>query len=333
MSKSVRRLIFITGGAGFIGCNLARSLTDSGHRVVISDWLGSDQKWRNLAGVPIDDLVYPEKTLEWLSRHAPEIDAILHMGAVSATTERDGDKVVHNNIRLTLDLWSLCSSNNIRFIYASSAATYGDGTYGFNDSEELGEIKRLRPLNAYGWSKWVIDRRLTTDVAEGFARPPQWAGLRFFNVYGPYEDHKGEMRSVVNKIYPIVTSDQPVSLFKSYRHACEDGQQKRDFIYVDDCVAVVRWLLEDPRVSGIFNVGTGEARSFGDLALAVFSSVGKPPQIEFVEMPEELRDKYQYFTQAKTNKLREAGFSARFASIEAGVAKYVQTYLAVCGRG
>lgn len=322
------KLIFLTGGAGFIGSNVARSLTDEGRRVVISDRLGSDEKWQNLEGIAVDDVIHPDASVAWVSEHHRDLGAVIHMGAISATTERDVDSIIKNNIRLSIDLWSQSACNKIPFIYASSAATYGDGSFGFLDSERLHDLGKLRPLNAYGWSKWLIDRKFVSNVQQGLTHPPQWVGLRFFNVYGPYEDHKDEMRSVINKIYPLVRSGSPVSLFKSYNPNFGDGQQKRDFVYVDDCVSVIKWFLDNPAVSGIFNVGSGQARSFKDLAISVFSAASKKPEITYIEMPDPLKSKYQYFTQADISKLRKAGFDRPFTPLEQGVQKYVSTYLA-----
>jgi len=256
---------------------------------------------------------------EWLARHAKKVAAIVHMGAISATTEKDVDKFVETNIRLTLDLWGWCAANAVRLIYASSAATYGDGSAGFSDEQSPAALGVLRPLNAYGWSKHVVDRRVIDDVARGRATPPQWAGLKFFNVYGPNETHKGFMQSLVSKIFPVVKAGETVTLFKSHDPNYPDGGQQRDFIYVKDCVAVVRWLLRHPETSGLFNVGTGTARSFLDLVRAVCAAVGCTPNIRFIDTPDELRAQYQYFTCADITKLRRAGFDALFYSLEDGV--------------
>jgi ADP-L-glycero-D-manno-heptose 6-epimerase len=246
------------------------------------------------------------------------------MGAISSTTETDVDRFVANNIRLTLDLWEWCAANSTPFIYASSAATYGDGSAGFNDDQSPAALAALRPLNAYGWSKLVVDRRFAADVVHGRPIPPRWAGLKFFNVYGPNEAHKGSMQSVLSKIYPVVQAGGTVQLFRSHRPGYADGGQLRDFVYVKDCVAVVSWLLQNSTVSGLFNVGTGVARSFLDLVNAVGTAIGRSPNVRFVDTPAELRDKYQYFTQANMSKLRAAGFEHPFHSLEEGVCNYVR---------
>jgi ADP-L-glycero-D-manno-heptose 6-epimerase len=318
-------LTVITGGAGFIGSHIARDLAGAGRRVVIADLFGSGDKWRNLAAVQLHDIIRPETLFEWLGRHAHKVSAIVHMAAISSTTEVDVDRFVANNIRLTLDLWGWCAGNAVRLIYASSAATYGDGSAGFSDDQSPTALASLRPLNAYGWSKQVVDRRVVDDVVGGRAIPPQWAGLKFFNVYGANEIHKGDMQSVISKIYPLVEGGQTARLFKSHNPRYSDGGQLRDFVYVKDCVAVVRWLLQNPKVSGLFNVGTGAARSFLDLVNAIGAAVGRVPNIQFIDTPAELRDMYQYFTQAEMTKLRGAGFDQSFHSLEDGVRDYVRS--------
>ncbi len=243
-------LILVTGGAGFIGSHIARHLAELGLRVVISDRFGSGDKWRNIASARLYDLVRPDMLSQWLERHSGKLVAIVHMAAISSTTETDIDRFVANNIRLTLDLWEWCAANAIRFVYASSAATYGDGSAGFSDNQSPAALAALRPLNAYGWSKHVVDRRVAEDVLLGRPCPPQWAGLKFFNVYGPNETHKGDMQSLVGKFCPIIEAGGAVTLFKSHKPAYRDGGQLRDFVYIKDCVAVVEWLLQNPNGNG-----------------------------------------------------------------------------------
>jgi len=312
-------LIVVTGGAGFIGSHIVHDLAKTGLRVVISDLLRAGDKWRNIAAAQLHDIVRPDMLSEWLGRHSDKIAAIVHMAAISSTTETDVDRFVENNVRLTIDLWEWCAANATPFIYASSAATYGDGSAGFSDDQSPAALAALRPLNAYGWSKHVVDRRVVDDVVHGRRTPPQWAGLKFFNVYGPNETHKGFMQSLVSKIFPVVKAGETVTLFKSHDPNYPDGGQQRDFIYVKDCVAVVRWLLRHPETSGLFNVGTGTARSFLDLVRAVCAAVGCTPNIRFIDTPDELRAQYQYFTCADITKLRRAGFDALFYSLEDGV--------------
>lgn len=315
-------LIVVTGGAGFIGSNIVVELAKAGQRIVVCDLFRSGEKWRNIAAARIHDIVRPNDLLEWLARHADEVAAIVHMAAISSTTEKDIDKFVSTNIRLTLDLWNWCAANAARLIYASSAATYGDGSAGFSDEQSPAALAALHPLNAYGWSKHIVDCRVVDDVTRGHATPRQWAGLKFFNVYGPNETHKGVMQSLVSKIFPAVKAGEVVTLFKSHDPHYPDGGQLRDFVYVKDCVAVVSWLLRHPEKSGLFNVGTGTARSFLDLVRAVCAAVGRTPNVRFIDTPDELRAQYQYFTRADITKLRRAGFDASFHSLEDGVRDY-----------
>lgn len=318
----------VTGGAGFIGSNLVAALEQRRMGdIVVCDRLGTKDKWRNIAKRELADVITPDALLGWLADNAGSVETIFHLGAISATTERDVDLIVRQNIRLPIDLWNHCVATDTRFIYASSGATYGDGRFGFDDDGSCDGLARLQPLNAYGWSKHVFDRRIARLIANGQPKPPQWSGLKFFNVYGPNEYNKGDMRSVVNKLTPQIQAGEPAKLFKSYHPDYPDGGQKRDFIWVDDCVDVMLWLYGQPAVNGLFNVGTGEARSWRDLAEAVFSALGKPAYIEFVDMPEGLQAKYQNFTQAEMSKLRAAGYDQPFTSLEDGVRRYVQEFL------
>lgn len=321
-------MIVVTGGAGFIGSNILAQLAEDGRTdLVVCDWLEDGDKWRNIANCELEDVIAPEALMDFLHRNASRIDAVVHMGAISSTTERDVDLIVRSNIRLTNDLWDWASETGTRLIYASSAATYGDGGAGFDDDMSLDGLAALKPLNAYGWSKHLVDRRIARHLSAGGAKPPQWAGLKFFNVYGPNEYHKGGQKSVVAHIHPAARDGGPVKLFKSHNPKYEDGGQLRDFVYVKDCAKVVSWLLDTPSVSGIFNLGTGEARSFKDLANAVFAALNRQANISYIDTPEQIRDKYQYFTQAQMGRLRQAGYAAPFTSLEDGVADYVRTYL------
>jgi ADP-L-glycero-D-manno-heptose 6-epimerase len=320
-------VVVVTGGMGFIGSNLVAHLVDSAD-VVVCDWPGRDERWRNIARHDIADLVMPEQLDDYLAAHRSAIDTVIHMGAISATTENDVDRIVRTNFMLSRDLWRWCTDNGWRFIYASSAATYGRGEAGFVDDDDPDALATLRPLNAYGWSKHVFDRWVARQLARGRPRPPQWAGLKFFNIYGPNEYHKGSMKSVVAQIFPRAVAGEAVTLFRSHHPEYADGGQLRDFVWVGDCVRVVDWLVRTPEVNGLYNVGTGTARSFADLGTAVFAALGREPRIEYVDTPAEIRDRYQYFTQADVGKLRAAGFDEPFTDLEAGVARYVQEYLA-----
>jgi len=323
-------MILVTGGAGFLGSNLVAALERRGAGdIVVCDRLGCDDKWRNIARRELAGVVPPEGIREFLhGRDGARVEAVVHMGAISSTTERDADLFVRDNIALSLALWDWCTERRVRFLYASSAATYGDGSAGFDDAMTPEALARLRPLNAYGWSKHAVDRRIARLVARGEPAPPQWAGLKFFNAYGPNEYHKGDMASLISRLYPQVAAGAPARLFKSYRPDYPDGGQQRDFVWVDDCVAVMLWLLDRPDVTGLFNVGSGAARSWLDLAHAVFAAIGRTPAIEFIDMPESLRPKYQYFTEAPIDRLRAAGFDRPMTPLEDGVAAYVRGYLA-----
>jgi ADP-L-glycero-D-manno-heptose 6-epimerase len=322
------RTILVTGGAGFIGSNIVAALTERGTPVAVCDRLRCTDKWRNLAKRELVDLIAPEHLAQWLDEHGATLDAIVHMGAISSTTETDADLIADVNFRLSLQLWRWCASNATRLVYASSAATYGDGGAGFDDDPSPQALGRLRPLNAYGWSKHLFDRRVMWGIGRGEATPPQWVGLKFFNVYGPNEYHKGAMQSVVAQKYRLAASGEPITLFRSHHPEFADGGQLRDFVFVDDCVDVVMWLLDQPGVNGLYNLGTGQARSFADLARALCDAAGAPREIEFIEMPEALRGAYQYYTCARMDRLREAGYQRPFTSLEDGVRRYVQEFLA-----
>lgn len=320
--------ILVTGGAGFIGSNIAGTLADhTDYRITVADEFGSTDKWRNLSKHRIFEVISPAKIHDWLEYNKSELDAIIHMGAISSTTETNVDLILSTNFILSRNLWSWAAKHGKRFIYASSAATYGGGEAGFDDNSQIEALNTLRPLNAYGWSKHLFDQFVSLAVQSKDPAPTQWVGLKFFNVYGPNEYHKEEQRSVVNQIFPHAQHGRPVKLFHSYRDDYKDGEQLRDFIYVKDCVKVIAWLIANPGVNGLFNVGTGKARSFKDLATATFAAVGKPAAITYVDMPEELRAKYQYFTEAKMDRLRAAGYKEAFYSLEDGVKDYIQTYL------
>jgi ADP-L-glycero-D-manno-heptose 6-epimerase len=324
-----RKIIFVTGGAGFIGSNLvARLAEDRSLDVVVCDRLHEAElgKWRNIAKHPIGDFVAPDDMFDWLEKRWRDVEVVVHMAAISSTTEPDADKIVHSNFTLSRDLFRWCADRQRRLIYASSAATYGAGEHGFVDDNDYEALAALRPLNTYGWSKGLFDLFAARQAARDYA-PPQWVGLKFFNVYGPNEEHKHSMKSVASQIWPQVREGHAVQLFKSYRPDVPDGGQQRDFVYVRDVADVVEWLTRNPQVNGIYNLGSGRARTFEDLARAVFAAAGKNAQIEYTPMPPAIRDKYQYFTEASMDRLREAGWGQAFTELEEGIGDYVRRYL------
>jgi ADP-L-glycero-D-manno-heptose 6-epimerase len=312
-------MILVTGGAGFIGSNLHAALARRGQETVVVDRLRSNGKWRNLGSHPPARLVPPEELDDFLDRHPP-VEMAFHLGAISATTASDGDLAWAVNVALSQKLWRWCATRGVRLVYASSAATYGDGSQGFGDGLE--GLERLRPLNLYGWSKHAFDRWVARAAAGGTARPPQWAGLKFFNVYGPNEAHKGPMISVVKVKLDEVRAGGLPRLFRSDRPDVADGEQKRDFIWVGDVVDVMLWLLDHPGVNGLFNLGTGTARSYRAVAEAVCRAEGVAPGVEFIDMPPVLRGRYQSFTEAPMDRLRAAGYAGAFTTLEEGVARY-----------
>ncbi|WP_375414110.1 ADP-glyceromanno-heptose 6-epimerase [uncultured Bradyrhizobium sp.] len=319
-------MLLVTGGAGFIGSNVVAALNDAGRTdVAVCDVLGHEGKWRNLAKRQLADIVPPAGLPDWLKGR--RLDAVVHLGAISDTTASDGDLVIETNFRFSVRLLDWCTANATPLIYASSAATYGDGTQGFRDDTAVDVLRMLRPMNLYGWSKHLFDLAIAQRAADGEKLPPQWAGLKFFNVFGPNEYHKGAMMSVLARRFDEVKAGRPVQLFKSYRKGIADGDQRRDFIYVDDVVRVIMWLLATPSVSGLFNVGTGNARSFKDLMQAAYAALGIGPNIEYIDMPEAIRGSYQYFTQSEVDRLRRAGYNGGFTALEDAVETYVKGYL------
>ena len=321
-------MIIVTGGAGFIGSCLVKELEVRGARdIVVCDLLGTDDKWKNIAKRELADLIPPDELPAFLNDNAGDIETVFHMGAVSNTTECDADLIVRSNIRLSMSLWGWCAANDTNLVYASSAATYGDGNQGFEGADTINGLAKLRPMNAYGWSKHAFDRRIARIVAENGPRPPHWAGLKFFNVYGPNEYHKGGMISVALKNFREIEKTGKAVLFRSHNPDYPDGGQKRDFVWVGDCVDIALWLADNPSAQGIFNVGTGEARTFEDLARSVFTAMSRDADIEFVDTPKAIRDRYQYFTQADMSRLRDAGYDRLATSLEDGVGQYVGDYL------
>jgi ADP-L-glycero-D-manno-heptose 6-epimerase len=315
-------MIVVTGAAGFIGSAIVWRLNNLGNsNIILADDLGTDEKWKNLTPLKYQDFFLKEDFITRLeSKPGIGISAIIHMGANSATTEKDADHLIKNNFEYTKRLAQYCEKNNVRFIYASSAATYGDGSLGFDDSMEMSE--KLLPLNMYGYSKNMFD---VWSIRHGLY--DKIVGLKYFNVYGPNEYHKGDMRSVVHKAFEQIKDHGSVKLFKSHRPDYEDGEQKRDFLYVKDAVDMTLFFLNNPDKNGIYNVGTGNARSWNDLVTAIFNAMEKPVNIEYIDMPEHLKEKYQYYTEANNFKIINAGYTLPIRSLEEGVTEYVQNYL------
>lgn len=314
--------IVVTGGAGFIGSCMVRTLNDAGiEDIVIVDDIASTNKWMNMRNKRFKEYVHKSQFLEKLSLYN-DITAIIHMGAQSSTTEKDFDYLWNNNFQYTKSLWEYCASKKISFIYASSAATYGDGSQGFDDQMDIDE---LLPLNGYGYSKHLFDLWIKHQAV---TYPAQYVGLKFFNVYGPNEYFKDSMASMVFHGFYQMKDRGKIRLFKSCNPKYRDGEQLRDFVYVKDICSVILWMLNNPSVNGLYNVGTGQSRSFRELAEAVFEAQGRTPNIEYIDMPEYLKKKYQYYTRAEVKKLKQVGYDKEFYPLEKGVMDYVQNYLA-----
>lgn len=316
-------MIVVTGGAGFIGSAIVWRLNSQGNEnIIIVDELGMSDKWKNLVGLKFQEFIHKDDFISAVVDDTIQfpIESIIHMGANSSTTEKDADHLFSNNYLYTQELAKFCLSKSIRFIYASSAATYGDGSLGFDDDES--KLETLRPLNMYGYSKHLFDMWAKRNNMLN-----KIVGLKYFNVFGPNEYHKGDMRSVVHKAYEQVRDTGKVRLFKSLNPNYKDGEQMRDFVYVKDAVDMTLHFLEHKDKNGIFNVGSGKARTWIDLVTALFNAVGKPVNIEFIDLPENLKDKYQYFTEANLYKIKSADYNKTISSLEEGVNDYVKNYL------
>ena len=325
-------MYIITGGAGFIGSVVAAALEqpDGNRNIVIVDKFGTSSKWRNVSKRNPLEIIRPDQLMDYLDDHEEAVEAVLHIGANADTTERDVDHLLENNVTYSIDLFNWCCAHNKRFIFASSAATYGDAEQGFKDSENMAYLNSLRPLNPYGWSKHMVDKHLVQCPHNGSHK--HWVSLKFFNVYGPNEYHKGRMGSVIQHAYSQIVEEGVVRLFKSHRDDYEHGEQLRDFVYVKDVARIIWWFLQNPTVGGIYNIGTGQARTFNDLANSVFKAMQKKPKIEYIDMPADLRRKYQYFTEADMSKLQDTITANntkpfQFTSLEDGITDYVQNYL------
>ncbi len=313
-------MIILTGGLGFIGSNILKGLNDIGYsNIIICDSIEKVGK-QNIKKHKFSKIISPDNLFTFLNKH--KIDFIIHMGAISSTTEKNFKLVYKNNTVFSRNIWNWCTINKVKLIYASSAATYGNGSQGFSDYD----TNIYKPLNYYGWSKFFFDKYVIRQSSNNKS-PPQWVGLKFFNVYGPNEYHKGIMQSVVKHSLDQIKSLNYVKLFKSYNSKYKNGEQIRDFIYVNDCVSVVQWFIKNPNVSGIFNCGTGIGRSFKDLTNAVFAAMNITPEIKYINMPEDIKHQYQYYTTAEMTKLKNVGYNIPFTSLEDGIKDYVQNYL------
>ncbi len=315
-------MIVVTGAAGFIGSCLVKKLNQENFNAIVAvDSFDHPERNKNLEDLRIREKVPIEAFMHWLDTHQELVEFVFHIGAITDTSEFDREKLNHFNTQYTKDLWARCIRYQIPLIYASSAATYGLGEQGYSDDEAI--IPNLKPLNPYGQSKQDFD----VWALQQAEKPFFWAGLKFFNVYGPNEYHKGRMASVVWHAYRQILATGKMKLFKSHHPDYRDGEQMRDFVYVRDVVEVCYWLMHHRRNSGIYNLGSGKARTFRDLVRAVFQAMGKPEAIEFIDTPADIRDKYQYFTEADMRKLRSIGYLAPFHSLEEGTADYVRQYL------
>ena len=314
-------MILVTGGFGFIGSNLVNALCDIDKDVIICDYNKVLNKDYFSSFRKIKACIQPDKILDFIELNNVEI--IYHLGAISSTTCDDGNLVWLNNIYYSSRIWQICIAKKIRIIYASSAATYGDGKQGFIDNNNLVQMSKLRPLNLYGWTKLQVDLRNIIMLNNSKVISSQWVGLKFFNVYGHNEFHKQNMQSVILKTYAQIRLNEETKLFKSYNKKYKNGEQKRDFIYVKDCIKVLIWFLENPSKSGIFNVGTGTSRSFIDLVSSVYKEMNRNINIKFIDMPKEIKDKYQYETMADMKNIRSIGYNQKFFSLEEGIKDYI----------
>ena len=322
------KIILIIGGAGFIGSNLAKRLADRGtHRIVVADQFGDGKKWNNLVRTPVDEVVHPGNLFYWLDSFGDEVELVYHLGGITSSIEPNVESIVESNHNFPLLVWRWCAEAQVRFIYGSSYEVYGDGSLGFDDTDDLAYQRNLRPLNPNGWSKKLLDMHILAARERGETIPPQSVGLRFFNIYGPNEYHKEDCRSMVLKIYEEATKGVPVKLFKSENPDYADGAQLRDFMSVGDAINMLEWFMDTPEVSGLFNAGSGQARSFEELAQVVFAALGKEPNIKYVDMPTHIEQQYQYKTEANIKRLRNIGYDRPVLTLEQGVTDYIQSYL------
>lgn len=320
-------MVIITGGIGFIGSQVLAALEESENNIAVIDVFGSGDKWKNVAKRKTTFFISPDSIFDFLGKHNSQIKLILHFGGVSSTMEKDVDKIVKNNIQLSINLYDYCIENKIRFIYASSAATYGNGENGLSDQEDVAYLDCLKPLNAYGWSKHCIDRYVWSINNRKKSQDNGVVALKFFNVYGPNEYHKGNQSSVIYSFYNQLKEGSNLHLFKSYKNEYKDGEQCRDFVWIDDCVDVILWMIKHKEISGIYNVGSGVSRTFNDVAKIISLTLGRSCNIKYVEMPENLKEQYQYHTIANISKLYSVGYDKPMTSLEDGISTYINNFL------
>ena len=318
----------ITGGAGFLGSNLAAELEQQGlGEITVVDRFQADDRWRNIAKRSLREIIFPEQMFEYLNRHVQSVDAVIHINYTGFCNENNVDALIEDRVHLTFKLWSWCAEHQKPFVYDSTAGVYGDGTLGFKDDDSAEALAKLRPLSAEAWTKLFLDRKIVDTINRGEVAPPQWIGLRCFNLYGPNEYHNTRHQSVIPRIYTAAKNGKLFPLFKSDNPSYKDGEQMRDFMWIKDTVDVILWLLQHPEINGLFNIGTGQARTYADVVKAVYEALGEKPEMDFMDLPAEVKGRYQYFTQADVQKLRTVGYTKPFTSLEDGVKQYVQEYL------
>ena len=315
-------MILITGGAGFIGSNLINSLLSKNFSEIVSVDSNNFINQSYFLNKKFSRIL-PAELNSFLKKNKEKIKTVVHLGAITSTTERNVKLIIENNLELSIFLWNWYEKNKKRLIYASSAATYGDGSNSFDDNESDDYLSKLVPLNLYGWSKHIFDRLILKKKK----KPSQLVGLKFFNVYGPNEFHKNEMKSVILKIYEKVSNNLQVKLFKSHNVKFKDGEQLRDFIYVKDVISIIEWFLDNPKINGLYNVGTGKPRSFNDIAKSIFKNTNKATSLKYINTPTKIRKQYQYYTKANIKKLRDSGYKKSFFTLEEGIKDYIREYL------